>query len=128
MKELSEDEQAVGLRLRRARKSRGLSLSDVAQAALVSHQQMQKYEVGVDRLTIGRLIEIARILKIDPRDLLVEAQPRTAQAAHRQPNVSKEGLDVAKAYDRLPPSAAKRALFKLVMSLEAEIGEAESTS
>ena len=55
----------VGMRIRECRVSMGLTQQDVADALKVSYQQFQKYEIGANRVSAGRLYEIAMRLEVD---------------------------------------------------------------
>lgn len=55
----------VGLKLRKLRLDAGLTLQDLAGQIGVSHQQLQKYETGTNRLSVGMLPGIAEVLGVD---------------------------------------------------------------
>lgn len=61
----------VSANLRRLRSDAGLTLSELAEALGISHQQLQKYETGVNRISAGMLYELARVFVI-PIDQLFE--------------------------------------------------------
>ena len=52
----------VGRSIRRYRKAAKMSMQVLADRLGVSYQQVQKYELGVNRISAGRLIEVAEIL------------------------------------------------------------------
>ncbi len=52
----------VGRKLRKLRLEAGLTLQDLAQQIGVSHQQLQKYETGSNRLSVGMLPVIVEAL------------------------------------------------------------------
>lgn len=54
----------VGQTLKQLRKLRGLSQSEVAGKLDVSFQQIQKYEVGANRIAASRLFELSKILGV----------------------------------------------------------------
>ncbi|MEM6625105.1 MAG: helix-turn-helix transcriptional regulator [Pseudomonadota bacterium] len=58
----AEIEEAIGRQIRHARRKRKLSQEDLAEALELIHQQIQKYEKGVNRIASGTLFDIARIL------------------------------------------------------------------
>ena len=60
----------VGARIRDFRKIRGVTQTGLATALGVTFQQVQKYEKGTNRISVGSLVEICRVLKIEPMDLL----------------------------------------------------------
>jgi transcriptional regulator with XRE-family HTH domain len=55
----------VGERIRLRRTELGLTQEQLADALDVSYQQVQKYETGANRVSAGRILEIARKLGVD---------------------------------------------------------------
>jgi transcriptional regulator with XRE-family HTH domain len=55
----------VGERIRLRRTERGLTQEQLAEALEVSYQQVQKYETGANRISAGRIWEIARKLAVE---------------------------------------------------------------
>jgi transcriptional regulator with XRE-family HTH domain len=55
----------VGERIRLRRTELGLTQEQLATALAVSYQQIQKYETGANRVSAGRILEIARKLDVD---------------------------------------------------------------
>jgi transcriptional regulator with XRE-family HTH domain len=55
----------VGGRIRERRTEMGLTQENLATALQISYQQVQKYEAGTNRVSAGRLFEIARKLEVD---------------------------------------------------------------
>lgn len=51
----------IGRNIRRIRKAKGLRQSAVSRAVGISHQQFLKYEKGENRISVERLLEIARL-------------------------------------------------------------------
>jgi len=56
----------VGGRIRERRIMLGLTQQKLAEMIGVSYQQAYKYERGVNRLSAGRLFEVARALSVPP--------------------------------------------------------------
>ncbi|NUH66566.1 helix-turn-helix transcriptional regulator [Sulfitobacter sp. S0837] len=56
----------VGLRLKQARTLRRMSQTDVARKLDLSFQQIQKYEIGSNRVAASRLFDLAQILDVTP--------------------------------------------------------------
>jgi transcriptional regulator with XRE-family HTH domain len=64
-KRIQEPQDAeIGRRVRTLRMQRGLSQTVLADALGVTFQQVQKYEKGMNRISSGRLVRIAEILKV----------------------------------------------------------------
>lgn len=57
-------ERHVGLRIRQRRILLGLTQQQLAELIGVTYQQAHKYERGVNRISAGRLYEIARVLGV----------------------------------------------------------------
>jgi transcriptional regulator with XRE-family HTH domain len=55
----------VGERIRERRAEVGLTQEDLGIALQISYQQIQKYETGANRVSAGRLYEIAAALGVD---------------------------------------------------------------
>lgn len=56
-------DQAIGQKIHELRISTGLSRQQLAEQIGVTHQQLQKYEKGTNRIAVGRLAAIAGALK-----------------------------------------------------------------
>lgn len=56
----------VGRKLKQIRTLRRLSQTDVARKLNLSFQQIQKYEIGSNRVAASRLFELAQILDVQP--------------------------------------------------------------
>ncbi|PKP79812.1 MAG: hypothetical protein CVT79_17905 [Alphaproteobacteria bacterium HGW-Alphaproteobacteria-18] len=61
----------VGANVRRLRTDAGLTLSALAEAIGISHQQLHKYESGTNRMSAGMLFEFARLFTL-PVDALFQ--------------------------------------------------------
>jgi transcriptional regulator with XRE-family HTH domain len=95
----TEIDEFVGERIRAIRNERRLTLHDVATALAISHQQLQKYETGANRLSAGMLWQVAQYFQISiaslfpdaPKDVAAEAlkAKRTLDAIRR---IVREGV------------------------------------
>ena len=56
-------DRKIGENARRLRRLRGVTQTWVADRLGVSYQQVQKYEVGANRLTAGRVYQLSQILE-----------------------------------------------------------------
>jgi transcriptional regulator with XRE-family HTH domain len=60
------------------RQAQQLTLQEMSAALGISHQQLQKYETGTNRLSAGMMPGVAEILGVDIADLFIsEASSRT---------------------------------------------------
>jgi transcriptional regulator with XRE-family HTH domain len=65
-------DQELGRRIRAHRLRLGYSQEKLGAMLGLTFQQVQKYEKGTNRVSSGRLIEIAKLLDVHPMDLLAE--------------------------------------------------------
>lgn len=113
---------AVGVRIRHYRIAQGLSQTQVARAAGVSFQQLQKYENGENRVAVSRLVGIAAALQVPASRLLGEGDEPA-------------WLDIAFAADELKllaeyracPAASREVLRRVASLLSAEAQTAAPT-
>lgn len=59
---IEEVDKFIGGKIYNLRLAKGLSRQQLASVIGVTHQQLQKYEKGTNRISVGRLILIARAL------------------------------------------------------------------
>lgn len=55
--------KALGEMVRKLRKSRDMTLQQLAAELDISHQQLQKYETGANQVSVPRMQQLVRILK-----------------------------------------------------------------
>jgi transcriptional regulator with XRE-family HTH domain len=58
-----EIDKLIGTRIYTLRLTRGLTRQKLAELIGVTHQQLQKYENGINRISVGRLVLIAKALR-----------------------------------------------------------------
>ncbi|WP_354297731.1 helix-turn-helix domain-containing protein [Phenylobacterium koreense] len=106
----------VGQRIRALRRELRLSLEGLAAGLGITHQQMQKYETGGNRITIGMLYQIAVALRV-PVESLWDTVPPADEIATLEPpkrsNVtsflaSPDAGKMAIAYAKLPTAVQRR--------------------
>lgn len=83
--------RALGARIRALRKRRGLTLTQAAAEAELSHSFLSQVERGLERLSMASLFRIARTLGTTQQDLLTEddpERPRGSYHVYRQSSAS----------------------------------------
>lgn len=81
----------VGKRLKQIRTLRRMSQTDVAKRLNLSFQQIQKYEIGSNRVAASRLFELSQILDV-PTSYFFEGLDEEAAPAAQD-----NGLDIVNA-------------------------------
>ncbi len=71
----------VGGRVRERRRALGMSQTKVGNALGISFQQIQKYEVGTNRVAASRLWDMANILEVEVGHFFEGIQKRTKPKA-----------------------------------------------
>jgi transcriptional regulator with XRE-family HTH domain len=61
---MTDDDVIAGQRLRALRKRRGFSQAALADAIGISFQQVQKYERGLNRMSVGRINIVANFFNV----------------------------------------------------------------
>ena len=86
----TEIDRIVGANLRKARLHHDLTLAELSTEMGISHQQLQKYETGTNRLSAGMMSIAADVLNIQIVHLFEEDEPsisgkgRTAESRLRE--------------------------------------------
>lgn len=89
---------AIGQRVRELRVARGMTQSGLADAIGITYQQQFKYEAGINRMSVGRLLAIAAALKVEPAELLaVSGRPEA-----RRPRSERRILMLTQLFRGLP--------------------------
>ena len=77
----------VGRQLKQIRTLRRLSQTDVARRLGLSFQQIQKYEIGSNRIAASRLFELANILDVPTSFFFEGLNPETNTAEDNSMNI-----------------------------------------
>jgi transcriptional regulator with XRE-family HTH domain len=115
-------DQTVGERIRRRRNDLEITQQDLAERVGVTYQQLQKYENGKNRISAGRLYDIAKILKaniafffegLDP----LHAAVRRGVADEGEDFIGQEDgqrLELVKAFAQIRDASARNTILAQV--------------
>lgn len=112
-------DQHVGERIRLRRTELGLTQEQLAEALGVSYQQIQKYETGANRISAGRMFEIARKLGVGINyffeGLIVEAEGAAAPLEHggRQ----RSAIELVRKFGQIRDPEVRSAIAGLVKTI-----------
>ncbi|MDH3595449.1 MAG: helix-turn-helix transcriptional regulator [Rhodospirillales bacterium] len=123
----------VGGRLRERRILLGLSQTRLGESLDLSFQQIQKYERGIDRISVGRLVHLAHVLEVpityffeeliepgfaDGSDSPVRAAVSTrADERAEDPMSRRETLELVRAYYQIEQPDLRKHVFALIRSI-----------
>lgn len=109
------EDAEIALRARWLRVQRGMSQSTLAKTLGVSFQQVQKYEKGINRISAGRLLKMARALEVPIAYFYAGLEKRTHDSILSDNLTllqSKASVRMIRAYAKMPPrTQTKLALF-----------------
>lgn len=114
----------VGERIRDRRTSLGLTQEHLANALQISYQQVQKYETGANRVSAGRLFELARTLDIDVSYFFdgLNEQAEAAPLDHGGKNRS--AIELVRNFAAIQDQTVRAALSGLVKTIATPDGGA----
>ena len=130
----------VGGRVRFRRMLLGMSQERLGEKLGLTFQQIQKYEKGINRIGASRLYDLAQVLGV-PVQFFYEDAPigesrvdaADGQAADGQDEHSivaflrsRDGLELNRAFVRIPDLKARRAIVDLVRSLANEAASTDA--
>jgi transcriptional regulator with XRE-family HTH domain len=102
VKSPTDIDREVGRRLRALREEAGISQTTLGERSGITFQQVQKYENGMNRLSISRLIEFCDALGVPASQVLDGlATARQPKADPLQALRTERGVRLAKAWERL---------------------------
>jgi transcriptional regulator with XRE-family HTH domain len=104
----------VGTRIRERRIMLGLTQQQLADLIGVTYQQAHKYERGINRVSAGRLFEVARVLSVPVSyffDGLDSDDDRTTSPRERM------CLELARNFAQIPNEKHQEALSQLARAL-----------
>ncbi len=110
----TDTDRHVGNRIRERRIMLGLSQQQMADMIGVTYQQAHKYERGINRISAGRLYEIARVLAVPVAyffEDLEDAQPREMSPRQRM------CLELARNFSQIENQRHQEALSQLARAL-----------
>lgn len=110
----------AGAVLRTFRLQRGLSQEGLAERAGITFQQIQKYEKGTNRISVGRLSELVKILEVSPADFFDiddSSLPKPRGQKKSVLDLSKEQQKFLRIFDETSEEKQKE-LYKMVRDIK----------
>src|SRR5215210_2525447 len=108
----------VGARIRERRVMMGLSQQQLARMVGVTYQQAHKYERGLNRISAGRLFEIAQVLDV-PVSFFFEGLAATTDQQESSPR-QRMCLELARNFAMIDNEKHQEALSQMARALAAQ--------
>lgn len=109
-------DEEIGRRVRSLRRTRGLTLQQVAGELGIPHEEVRGHEAGSERIPAGRLSEFARLFGVPISLFFENVELEPAQRRQVYSLLDDRALELARCFDALS-EAQKRAVMSLVRSL-----------
>lgn len=113
----------VGKRLRVQRKEKKLTQPQLAHYVGITSQQLQKYESGVNRISVGKLVEIASVLKVEMGvffDRLAKAPSNDNGLVSSKFDLTHDALQMSAAFMQIAKPELRKKLLELVQAVAAK--------
>ena len=130
-------DKEIGSRVRMRRISIGMSQEKLGDMLGLTFQQVQKYEKGTNRISVSRLVDIAKILGVDIHFFFngiksikddggfsEEASPPYISEVMSTP----EGLQLIRTFTSIKNSRVRKSIVQLVSALAAQEEQEEERS
>lgn len=111
----TEVDKAVGAAVRKHRVAAGMSQHDLADKIGVTYQQAHKYERGINRISVGRIYDIAQALNVPLADLFADCGVSIVPA----PDTERQTLELVRSF-RQVTSPKMRAVLAAMVRAAAE--------
>ena len=112
LSDANQVDRQVGERMRRRRILLGLTQDQVADALGISYQQIQKYETGANRISAGRLAQIAEVLEVLPGWFF-----GAAEAGDEPGSSSRAVIELVRNFSRIEDDRVRSHLMALMRAL-----------
>src|SRR6202521_677754 len=112
-----EIDRHVGARVRERRIMLGLTQQQLADLIGVTYQQAHKYERGINRVSAGRLYEIAQVLSVPVSHFFDGLQDQNTRSVSPRERMC---LELARNFAQIPNERHQKALSQLARVLAAD--------
>lgn len=105
----------VGVKIMDLRVASGFSRQQIAEFLEVTHQQVQKYEKGSNRICFGRLLKLAELFKVDIKVFYEDFQ-QDFKISEDEITQQRHCLEIFKHLKKIENSEFKQSILDLVRS------------
>ena len=116
---IAQIDKFIGDKIYSLRLGKGLSRQQLAEVIGVTHQQLQKYEKGTNRISAGRLVLIAQALDKSP-EFFYAGFEKDAAAPEENTMHQRMCIEVSRNFMKLRNSEHQNAINSLLRSLVKE--------
>jgi len=109
-KRVSNDDKKIGAKIRLLRQISGTTQAKLARHLDISHQQLQKYEMGINKVSASKLIRISKILNISIY-MFFDNSKLAEELENNSINFDKSALRLMKLYTNIESENLRKLLI-----------------
>jgi transcriptional regulator with XRE-family HTH domain len=129
-------DKEIGTRVRMRRISIGMSQEKLGEMLGLTFQQVQKYEKGMNRISVGRLVDIAKILGVDIHFFFNGIKSAKTDSGFAEEETSPyiadvmstpEGLQLIRTFTGIKNAKVRKSIVQLVAALAGQDDQERSS-
>jgi transcriptional regulator with XRE-family HTH domain len=109
----------VGERIRYFRNLAGISQQQIAKKCGITFQQFQKYENAHNRISAGRLYQVAVILNAPVSAFFPDGSPKEQNKSSAALTYRRDSLELLRSYNSIADETLKRKAYELIKNIAA---------
>ncbi len=114
---MKKEYRNTGQLIKEFRKAKGLTQIRLSELVGVSYQQIQKYESGIDNISVERLKQIAKALNVPITQFFRTDREMVAEAPAPYGRISDDEQALLQLFRGIKDKKVKKAIFELLKSL-----------
>lgn len=114
---MKREAKTVGQIVKEVRKAKGMTQMGLAEMVGVSYQQIQKYEKGLDNISVDRLKQIAKVLDVPVTLFFASEKETVAEAPAAYGKMADDEHLLLQRFRSLKDRKVKKAVLELLKTL-----------
>lgn len=111
---VTKEDADLGFRIRKIRQDKRISQKEVAKKCGICDRQLRKYELGHNRISVQRLLQIADILDVDVGSLLNPANDKKPPVPLKNQSLQNIDRTAARLWSTIQNDRHKYAILELM--------------
>jgi transcriptional regulator with XRE-family HTH domain len=116
---MARENKRIGQMIKEARKANDLTQMELSELIGVSYQQVQKYEKGVDNISVERLKQISKAVSV-PMTLFFPVAGSVAETPAQYGKTPEDEAELLKLYRRIKSKKTKKAVLELLRTFSSK--------
>jgi transcriptional regulator with XRE-family HTH domain len=116
---MKKEGKNVGQIVKETRKAKGLTQMDLAELMGMSYQQIQKYEKGVDNISVERLKQLAKVLDVPVTLFFPSDKEMVAESPAVYGKMADDELLLLRLYRSIKDKKIKNAVLEFLKTMAA---------